>query len=77
MNFNGDYLNRIFKKWYGLSVKDYCQQVYMKEASRSLLDTDLSVVEITYRIGFVNPTHFYHIFRLYYDCTPNEYRTKT
>ena len=77
MNYNGDYLNRIFKKWYGLSMKDYCQQVYMKEASRLLLDTDLSVVEIANRIGFVNPTHFYHIFRLYYDCKPNEYRTKT
>lgn len=76
LNYNGDYLNRIFKKWYGMSMKDYCQQIYMKEALRLLMETDLSVIEIANRIGFVNPTHFYQIFRLYYDCTPNEYRMK-
>ncbi len=74
LNYNGDYLNRIFKKWYGLSMKEYCQKIYMKETVRLLTETDLSITQIANRVGFVNPTQFYHIFKDYYGCTPQDYR---
>ncbi len=74
LNYNGDYLNRIFKKWYGQSMKDYCQKIYIKEIARLLTETDLSIIEIANRVGFVNPTQFYRIFKEFYHCTPQDYR---
>lgn len=74
LNYTGDYLNRIIKKYSGLSLFDYGMTFCLKEA-RSLLDsTDMTVTEITRRLGFSNRTHFYKLFKEKYNMTPKAYR---
>lgn len=77
ISYNGDYINRIFKKYTGQSVKDYNQFVYLKEAARLLKNSKISVVEITRKVGFENRTHFNKLFRQHFGLLPNEYRDST
>ena len=39
--YNGDYINRVFKKQTGRSILNYCQTVRMEEAARLLSTTPL------------------------------------
>jgi AraC-like DNA-binding protein/mannose-6-phosphate isomerase-like protein (cupin superfamily) len=74
LHYNGDYINRIFRKFTGESLRHYCQKVYMAEAARLLLETKLSAQFISSQIGFENRTQFYKIFKEQYGINPHEYR---
>ena len=76
LHYNGDYLNRIFKKKYGYSIKEYNQTIYMNEATRLLAKSTFSIQKISKLLGFENKTHFYHLFDTHYDMTPLDYRQK-
>ncbi len=74
IHYNGDYLNRLFKKHFGCSVKEYNQKVYMQEALKLLVKTSLSVQEISKQLGIENKTHFYSLFEQHFETTPSQYR---
>jgi len=48
----------------------------MSESKRLLLETDLPIGEITYRVGFNNQTHFNRVFKAEMQISPSEYRSK-
>lgn len=75
LNYNGDYINRIFKKQTGLTIQDYCLNICLKEAADLLLNTELHIQEITHQLGFENRTHFNKMFKSYYGVSPKEYRS--
>ncbi|MDR1641100.1 MAG: AraC family transcriptional regulator [Clostridiales bacterium] len=74
-NYSGDHLNRIVKKYTGMTIIEYGHIFLTKEAERLLLQTDMSVMDISLELGFSNRSHFYKIFRLKHRMTPNEFRT--
>ncbi|MBS4534892.1 helix-turn-helix transcriptional regulator [Clostridium sp. D2Q-14] len=74
LNYNGDYINRIFKKHYGYSLSEYSRIVRLQNVAHTLISTNLSIHEICSRFGFINRTYFYRIFKEKYNCSPNEYR---
>ncbi len=74
INYDGNYLNKIVKKYTGLSVFGYGTSICMKKACQLLLETDLTVSHISEQLGFTNRTHFYKLFEKQYGVTPNEYR---
>lgn len=73
-NYAGNYLNKIVKKYTGLSIFGYGTSICMKEARQLLLETNLSISEISNRLGFTNRTHFYQLFEKQYGVTPAKYR---
>ena len=73
-NYDGNYLNRIVKKYTGLSIFGYGTSICMKEACQLLMETDLTVSQISEQLGFTNRTHFYSLFEKQYGMTPAEYR---
>lgn len=74
--YNGDYMNRVFKKQTGRSILRYCQTVCMEEAARLLSTTRLDVQTIIKQLGYENRTHFNRLFKEYFQMTPGEYRMR-
>lgn len=76
LNYSGDYLNRISKKYTGMTLFEYSMTFSIRKAEYYLLKTDYSISQIISILGFTNRTHFYHIFSSKHNMTPKEYRLK-
>ena len=76
LQYNGAYINRLFKEKYRCSIAEYNQGVCLRYMADQLLSTDLTVEAICSMIGFRNRTHIYELFKERYGCTPAEYRRK-
>lgn len=73
-NYSSAYLSRAFKEVTGFNFVEYKNNVRIKEASKLLQQTKLSVTEISAEVGFNNITHFGRIFKEFTDLSPLEYR---
>lgn len=76
LNYSGDYLNRIVKKYTGMSLHEYGMKICIKKAANLLAKTDQSISEIANNLQFTNRTYFYKLFTAQYGMTPKEYRKK-
>lgn len=76
LNYNGNYISRIFLKHAGITLAKYIRDISLSHAAHLLLNTDLSIKEIVNRIGYENKTVFYKNFKEKYGVNPGEYRTK-
>lgn len=74
LNYSGDYLNRIVRKYSGMCLYDYGMTFCIKKAARLLAETDEPINAIATRLHFTNRTHFYSLFKEKYGVTPKEYR---
>lgn len=74
LNYSGDYVNRIVKKFTGLCLFDYSMNFCMKKAADQLIHSSKSISEIASELHFSNRTYFYRLFRDTYGMTPKEYR---
>ena len=74
LNYSGDYLNRIVKKYTGMSLHEYGMKICMKKAASQLTKTNRSISEIASDLQFTNRTYFYKLFTAEYGMTPKEYR---
>lgn len=70
------HLNDTLKKLTGRTTISIIQEHCVREAERMLYYTDLSVKEISYRLGYTNPSHFIAIFSALKDITPLQYRVQ-
>ena len=77
LNYSGDYLNRIVKKYSGMPLFDYGMTFCLKKAEYLLESSTESVAEIAARCGFTNKTHFYKWFRKLFGTTPMAYRRRS
>lgn len=76
LHYNGEYLNRIVKKYTGKTISEYGQDFCLAEAGRLLTKTDMSVSAIITELGYSNRSYFYRIFQNAFNETPLEYRKK-
>jgi AraC family transcriptional activator of pobA len=70
------HLTETLKQLTGRSTISIIQEHCMSEAARLLRLTDLSVKEISYRLGYPNPSHFIAIFSAQKNITPRQYRVR-
>lgn len=73
-HYTGDYLNRIVKKYSGMSLFDYGMTFCLEKAKELLLKSNTSISEIAVMLKFTNRSHFYKLFKERYGMTPKEYR---
>lgn len=76
LNYNGNYLNRIVKKYTGMNITQYATNIAMKRAAWMLLHSDATISEIIDELGYTNRTIFYNAFEEVYGETPRQYRSK-
>ncbi|MEF9918661.1 MAG: AraC family transcriptional regulator [Eubacterium sp.] len=65
---------RLFKEKYGLSPKQYCMNLQMKEACYLLKTSDFSINVISEKTGFDDANYFSRQFKKQIGYTPKEYR---
>ncbi|QYR19315.1 AraC family transcriptional regulator [Paenibacillus sp. sptzw28] len=68
-----DYKLKIgFKEMYGTTVFGYLKDQRLYKAYRLLRDGGTSVIEVSYSVGYSNPSHFAEAFRGKYGVNPGE-----
>ena len=72
--YSYSYICHKFKDYIGVTMTEYNNQQKIKYAYSLLKTTTLSIEEICNKIGFSNLSHFYNLFKKYYNTTPNKIR---
>lgn len=68
------HLGRIFKKHTSKTPRSYLENIRVSKAVHLLKNTDLSIMDICYEVGFQSYSSFYHAFQKQIKYTPQEYR---
>ena len=74
MNLHPNYLNSVIKSKTGQTINEWIGTRTLSAAKSLLKNTALSVKEISYRLGYGEPTHFNRFFKKHENLTPLEYR---
>jgi AraC-like DNA-binding protein len=69
-----DRLATLLKEGYGMAFKPFLNELRLTEAARLLRETDRSISEIAFAVGYNSHTHFTRVFRERYQMTPGEWR---
>lgn len=75
-NYNPNYLSRMFKKQFGKTYTEYIIDKKLERCKRLLEETDISINEISVRLGYNSPQNFIRVFKKYTLMTPGEYRNQ-
>ena len=70
------YLNRLFIKHTGSTLRQYILDVRISHAKKMLLNTDLPLSTIAEKVGFNSNTYFSRYFRQITGITPTQFRQK-
>ncbi|WP_165763879.1 helix-turn-helix transcriptional regulator [Halalkalibacter urbisdiaboli] len=74
LHLNKFYLCHFFKKEFGLTIQQYIQQRRVHEAKKLLTNTDMTIQDISKRVGFVTNSNFIRSFKKVVHMTPKQYR---
>ncbi|WP_219837577.1 response regulator [Paenibacillus sp. R14(2021)] len=74
VNRNPFYMSKLFKSHFGLNYIDYLTECRMETAKQLMQETDKSLKEITFEIGYHDPNYFSRVFRKIVGCSPTDYR---
>ena len=75
LNMHPNYLNSVIKKHTGETAKESIQNRLILEAKYLLHTTDLSIKEISHRVGFDDPNYFTSFFTRLEKMSPGNYRS--
>jgi DNA-binding response OmpR family regulator len=67
-------LYRKVKAVLGTSVTDFIQGIRLTKARQQLLNSELTIAEVGYRLGFSSPAYFSASFKAKYHISPSEFR---
>lgn len=70
------HLHRLFRAATGIAPMAYFQRRRMQHAGHLLLESDLSVTEIAYRVNCADSAHLSRCFRKQMGVTPRDYRKR-
>lgn len=70
------YLSRIFKEHTGRGFNDCVIEIKLAEAKKILKNTNHTIDQISYKLGYQNPESFTRIFKKNEGKTPTQYRLK-
>jgi len=71
-----EHLSRTFKKYHGITITDFINNLRVNHASKLLINTDVSVIDICFECGFQNLGYFYKVFKNKTATTPCAFRDK-
>jgi AraC-like DNA-binding protein len=76
MNLSQDQLSQVCKKGIGWTPKAIMQEKLLRESKRLLLFDAMSVKEISYELGFTEPTNFIKFFQQHTGVSPKNFRVE-
>jgi AraC-like DNA-binding protein len=75
LNVHPNHLSTLLKKQTGKTAQEHIHGALAGAAKTLLLQTDLTMKEVAYRLGFKDPAHFSNFFKKLEKTTPLQYRT--
>lgn len=73
---NPNYLSVLFKEEKGITFSDFVTNERIRKAKELLIVSDMSLEEITERIGYQTTSYFIRVFKKLEGLTPNQYRNE-
>ncbi|MGL4740978.1 MAG: helix-turn-helix transcriptional regulator [Sarcina sp.] len=74
-NINSSYFGRKFNSEVGISFSDCLNKKRSHEAKKLILMSSLSIKEISFRVGYLDISHFYKNFKKNFGISPARYRS--
>ena len=74
IGYNSEYLSRIFKKIYGITLGRYISEARLRLACDTLCNTALTVGEVGYQLGFGSENQFIQFFKYHKGVSPTAFR---
>lgn len=71
-----NYFGDMIKKETGITPQERIQEKIIELAKEQIVETDHTVSQIAYTLGFQYPQHLCRLFKKKVGCTPNEYRAQ-
>lgn len=69
-----EHVSRSVKKYYGITITDYINDLRINYASNLLINTNISIIDICYNCGFQSTSYFYRIFKEKNHVSPSIFR---
>jgi len=76
VHLSAGYLGMLFKSYSGFSFGDYLNKVRMEKAKHLLSTTAMTTGLISEKVGILNSTYFFTLFKKTYGMTPTQFRKK-
>lgn len=73
-HYSKEYFCRVFKKYTGVTFKQYLTNIRLVNAVKLLNSTEKTISEIAQRTGFTDESQFIACFKAHYQQTPGHYR---
>ncbi len=74
LGISNTYLSTAFKKQYGLGVAQYINYLRVEKAKKMMVNTEYSIKEIAFRVGFTSDMTFIRVFKQFEHITPGKYK---
>ena len=76
LHYSVPYCSKYIKRLFGLNFSHLMFQIRFQMAEQYLLHSDLTVIQISKKLGYENPENFIRAFKNYFHLTPAQYRRK-
>ncbi len=74
MDMSPDHMSRMFKAHTGKKISDFINELRIKEAAQSLIETDERITDIAFNVGFESLATFNRVFLKIAGSSPSRYR---
>lgn len=75
-SYSQSYYYEWFKRKYNMTPMQYIQNIRLEKSKRLLLDTDMSIGDIAFEVGFKYQSSLSRLYKSTYTISPNQYRKK-
>ncbi|MBC8059615.1 MAG: response regulator [Clostridiaceae bacterium] len=69
-----EYLSKAFKIKYQKNLMNYIIELRMEKAKLMIEDKNISIKSVAESVGYEDITHFYHVFKNYFNMSPGDMR---
>ena len=74
LNVHPVHISRAAPKYLSMPLGEYIRQQKLKKALPLLLDSSITLTEITYQVGFSDQSHFNRVFKSHFNMNPSYFR---
>jgi len=71
------YFSNYFSKHTNITFRDYVNRVRLSHAADLLIETNLTIQEVSGSVGFTSQSYFTRLFSKQFDVSPLEYRHRS
>ncbi|MBD0382647.1 response regulator transcription factor [Paenibacillus sedimenti] len=74
IHLNPSYFSALFKEQTGFTFSEYVTRSRLQKAKELLLQTRLTIADVSEQVGYLTPKYFIKLFKDYEGISPNQYR---